>query len=221
MRTRKRSVLAVSALVLIASAIWGMARLGFWLMVEDPVQEPAPAIVVLSGEFPFRAMEAASIYRQGWAREIWLTHDAIDDERRPFIEGLGLPFVSQEAYNRAVLARRGVPPGAIRPLAEPVHNTVDELRAVAAELRRTGGRSVIVVTSKPHSRRVKLTWRVLVGNAPRLILRFAADEPYEPRWWRNTRDALAVSREAFGIANVLAGFPVLPDKRSQSRHDAE
>src|SRR6266542_6547568 len=40
-----------------------------WLVVQDPLG-PAPAIVVLNGYFPFRAVEAASLYQQGWAKEV-------------------------------------------------------------------------------------------------------------------------------------------------------
>jgi hypothetical protein len=48
-----------------------------------------------------------------------------------------------------------------------------------------------------------------VGDAPQAVVRYATDAPYDPaRSWRQTRDALAVSREVFGLMNVWAGFPV-------------
>jgi len=73
---------------------------------------------------------------------------------------------------------------------------------------------VIIVTSKAHSRRVRATWSAVVGNSPRAIIRYAEEEPYQAgRWWRNTRDALDVSREVFGLMNVWAGFPVQPDRQ--------
>jgi hypothetical protein len=31
-------------------------------------------------------------------------------------------------------------------------------------------------------------------------------------WWRHTGDAMAVSREIFGIANAWAGFPVKSER---------
>ena len=52
----------------------GASEIGRSLMVADPL-EPAKAIVVLSGRVPFRAMEAASIYRDGLAPEVWLTKE--------------------------------------------------------------------------------------------------------------------------------------------------
>jgi uncharacterized SAM-binding protein YcdF (DUF218 family) len=190
---------------------WGASGVGQWLMVEDPL-EPATAVVVLSGRVPFRAMEAASIYWQGLAPEVWLTKEVVRPEEQA-LGRLGVAVVREEAYNREVLERLGVKPEAIRVLAVGVWNTVDEMRLVAAELGRDGGDRVIIVTSKTHSRRVRATWAAMVGASPKAIIRYAREEPYDARrWWRNTRDALDVSREAFGLMNVWAGFPVRPDR---------
>jgi hypothetical protein len=64
----------VAALLVVIAVLlpWGASAIGQWLMVADPL-EPAKAIVVLSGRVPFRALEAASIYREGLAPEVWLT----------------------------------------------------------------------------------------------------------------------------------------------------
>jgi uncharacterized SAM-binding protein YcdF (DUF218 family) len=157
-------------------------------------------------------MEAASIYREGLAPQVWLTREVVRAEEQA-LDRLGVAVVRDEVYNRAVLERLGVKPEAIRVLAAGVRNTVDEVRLVAAELDRAGGDRVIIVTSKAHSRRVRATWAAIVGASPRAIIRYAREEPYDARgWWRNTRDALDVSREAFGLMNVWAGFPVQPDR---------
>ena len=191
---------------------WGARGLGQWLVVADPLAS-ARAIVVLSGRVPFRAIEAASIYRGGWAGEVWLTKEARTAEDLA-LDRLGVPVVRGDAFNRDVLERLGVPPGAIRLMSEGVQNTVDEVRLVAAELGRVGGDQVILVTSKAHSRRVRATWSAVVGSSPRAIVRYAEEEPYQAgSWWRNTRDALDVSREVFGLLNAWVGFPVQPDRQ--------
>ncbi len=189
----------------------GGSGIGQWLVVADPL-EPAKAIVVLSGRVPFRAMEAASIYREGLAPEVWLTKEVVHAEEQA-LGRLGVAVVRDEVYNREALERLGVKPEAIRLLGDGVWNTVDEVRLIARELARTGGDRVIIVTSKAHSRRVRATWAAIVGISPRAIVRYAREEPYGGRgWWRNTRDALDVSREVFGLMNVWAGFPVQPDR---------
>jgi uncharacterized SAM-binding protein YcdF (DUF218 family) len=180
-------------------------------MVEDPL-EPARAVVVLSGRAPFRAMEAAAIYRDGLAPEVWLTNEVRTAEEVA-LGRLGVAVVREEFYSRQTLERLGVKPEAIRLLGDGIWNTVDEVRLVAAELARTGGDRIIIVTSKAHSRRVRATWAAIVGTSPRAIVRYARQEPYGAgHWWRNTRDALDVSREVFGLLNVWAGFPVQPDR---------
>jgi uncharacterized SAM-binding protein YcdF (DUF218 family) len=192
--------------LLAALVVGGAGGLGRWLVVADRL-EPARAIVVLSGHLPFRAMEAAALYQEGWAPEVWVTRPA----REPMLAQLRVQVVGEDAYNREVLNRLGVPEGAIRPLDDEVVNTAQEILLVARELRKTGGERVILVTSKPHSRRVRATWRKLVGEAPHAIVRHARRDPYDPgHWWRHTSDALAVSREALGLINVWANFPVPP-----------
>jgi len=76
-------------------------RLGHWLMVADQL-ENAQAIVVLSGHLPVRAMEGASIYRQGWAPEVWITK-VLRPGRDSALAMLGVRITEEEIYNRQVL----------------------------------------------------------------------------------------------------------------------
>jgi hypothetical protein len=83
------------------------------------------------------------------------------------------------------------------------------VRTVARELKAAGGDRVILVTSKCHTRRVKTIWHTLVGTHPEAIVRYAPEDPFHTdHWWRNTADAMSVSREGFGLLNVWAGFPI-------------
>ena len=193
---------------------WCVSGIGRWLIVADPL-ERASAAVVLSGYVPFRAIEAATIYREGWVPEIWITRPSNPGEEAALAQ-LGLSnFSGDDSTNRAILQRLAVPPGAIRTLTPGARNTAEELRLVARELRRMGGERIIIVTSKSHSRRVRATWRAVVGDVPRAIVRYAESDPFDAnRWWDRTSDALAVSREVFGLMNVWAGFPVRPDQKN-------
>jgi len=184
---------------------------GRWLVVADRL-EPARAIVVLSGHVPFRAVWAATLYKEGLSSEVWVSRPVRTAEDMAMRE-LGLDISTEEESNQRVLERLGVPAGAIRVLDPGVLNTMEEVDLIARELRRAGGERVIVVTSGAHTRRVKATWRARVGNAPQLIVQHPVDEPFNAdHWWRRTRDALDVSREVFGLVNVWAGFPVRPDR---------
>jgi uncharacterized SAM-binding protein YcdF (DUF218 family) len=211
LRVRRTLLLVVILAVAAVLLFWGASGLGHWLVVADPL-EPSRAIVVLSGRVPIRAMEAASIYRAGWAPEVWLTKEARTPEELA-LGRLGIEIVRGEAYNRAVLERLGVPARAIRLLDDSVWNTTDEVRLVARELAAGSPGGVILVTSKTHSRRVRATWSAVVGASHRATVRYASEERFDDsQWWRHTRDALDVSREIFGLMNVWAGFPVQPDR---------
>lgn len=161
-------------------------------------------------------MEAASLYRAGWAPEVWITRSE-PGEREAALRKLGIEETAEEAYNREVLQRLGVPPGAIRVLPARVRNTAEEVDAIAVEVRHRGGRRVIVVASKPQTRRARATWRSLIGEQPSIIIRYPLEEPFDgTRWWRNTRDALAVTHELLGLINLWAGFPVRPPQPAKS-----
>ena len=212
-RSWRRAMVSVAflALVVVVFTI-GLNRLGHWLVVAEPLQN-ARAIVVLSGHLPFRAMEAATIYKAGWAPEIWLTRVS-RPAKEASLAGLGVHVVGEETYNQQILRRLGVPLGKIKILKKSVQNTLDEVRVVAQQLKYTGGQRVILVTSKSHTRRVRATWRSNVGQFPRAIIRYALADPFNPdRWWRHTRDALSVSREILGLMNVWTGFPLRPDRQ--------
>src|SRR5207245_11142832 len=103
-----------------------------------------------------------SIYRQGWAPEVWLTKEVRTAEESA-LDRLGVNVVRGETYNRQVLERLGVPTHAIRVLSDGVLNTVDAARLVAHELRDSSAERVILVTSKIHTRRVRATWSAIVG----------------------------------------------------------
>lgn len=76
----RRSKVAVLILAAAAVAVVLVFRsAGRWLVVQDPL-EPACAVVVLAGHLPFRAMEAAPIYKEGGAAEVWLTKGAVYEE---------------------------------------------------------------------------------------------------------------------------------------------
>jgi uncharacterized SAM-binding protein YcdF (DUF218 family) len=202
----------VFGLLFMAVLPWALNVLGRWLVVNDPIDK-ASAIVVLVGAMPFRAMEAGTLYRQGWAPAVWVTQEDRSPRDAALLR-LGIRPPHDHEYSREILVRLGVPSFAIRVLDPPILNTMQEVDLLASELRRTGGQRVILVTSKSHTRRVRATWSAMVGDSPAAIVRFATEDDYDPeRWWRRTGDVFAVSREALGLVNVWMGFPVRPDGR--------
>jgi uncharacterized SAM-binding protein YcdF (DUF218 family) len=192
--------------LLAATAFFTVGR---WLIVEDPLSH-ADVIVVLSGHLPERAVEAAQVYKAGYADQIWISPPISPVEE---LKAMNISFLGEDFYNEKVLIAQGIPPDAIRILDKPDANTEAEVRQTVEELHALNYHSVIIVTSKPHTRRVRTIWRKLVGSDPHMMVHYAQDDPYDgPHWWRHTADALDVVRETLGLLNAWAGFPLRPAK---------
>jgi uncharacterized SAM-binding protein YcdF (DUF218 family) len=202
-RFRRRLIVAGLLVTVIIAGVWIFLRVGTWLVVEDPLA-PAPVAVVLSGEMPARAREAAQIYRAGYAKKVWITRpdDATEEMRE-----MGIDYLGDTFYNQSVLLHLHVPIEATRVLEPAIINTQDEVRVISDQARAAGFHTVIIVTSKAHTRRVHAIWKKMVGSDPTLIVRYAQEDTFDPQhWWRHTADALQVVREVLGLANVWSGF---------------
>jgi uncharacterized SAM-binding protein YcdF (DUF218 family) len=204
-RVRRILLLLVCGMILFGAIAF--LEVGKWLVVEDSLTQ-SRAIAVLSGNMPLRAIEAAKLYRQGYAPEVWLTHST---EPGATLEEMGIPFAGEDSYNTRILIHEGVPPGAIRVLEPPIVNTADEIKVIASALSSEKDRTVIIVTTKAHTRRTQLLWRRLAAGRGRAIVRAASADSFEPdKWWRTSGDALDVVREVLGLINAWAGLPLRP-----------
>jgi uncharacterized SAM-binding protein YcdF (DUF218 family) len=205
--SRTWRILAIAACSFLAMAVAAFFGVGRWLTVEDPL-EKASAIAVLSGSMPLRAIEAAKLYREGYAPEVWLTHSTEPGET---LKKMGIPFAGEDFYDARILIREGVPEAAIHVLDPPIVNTVDEIRVIGKTLDAANDHTVIIVTTKVHTRRTRLLWRGLASGHGRAIVRAASTDPFDPgHWWRTTSDALDVVREVLGVLNAWAGLPLKP-----------
>jgi uncharacterized SAM-binding protein YcdF (DUF218 family) len=206
-RRNLRRALALVVLLTFAIGAIVFRHAGNWLVREDPLGK-ADVIVVLSGGMPYRANGAANIYKSGYAPEVWVSRP---EGPQQDLAPLGIHYVGEEEYNRDILIRQGVPDSAIEILPDIIINTQQEVNEISRDMRRTGKRAAIVVTSPEHTRRVKALWAKLAGDDLRLIVRAAPGDPFDPNhWWGDTRDALAVVREFLGLLNLWAGLPVRP-----------
>lgn len=196
----------LSLLVLLgATSLVALLGVGRWLVREDPLQQ-ATAIAILSGGIPTRALEAAQLYHEGYAKEIWLTHP---DTHANALKELGISYPSEDDFNMRVLRRAGVPFKAIHILESPIVNTAEELDVISEALKAKGGDKVIIVTNKAHTRRVHILWARYFGSRGEAITHGIPDDDYvADRWWRDPGSMTQVFHEVLGIANAWAGLPV-------------
>jgi len=210
----RRKTFEITALVvllaLVVAGVFAFRRAGRWLIREDALR-PADVIVVLSGGMPYRAEEAARIFHMGYAHEVWITHP-VNPARE--LAAMGIQFMGEDDYSREVLIHDGVPGADIRILPDTIIDTEQEVDEVARAMRQDRLNTVIIVTSPPHTRRVHVLWRDLAPRDLHALVRAAYQDRFDAsHWWRNTHDALSVTRETLGLLNAWAGLPVRPRAR--------
>jgi uncharacterized SAM-binding protein YcdF (DUF218 family) len=202
-----RTSIVAAIVAIIILGIFAFRGVGRWLVCNDALR-PADVIVVLSGGMPWRAEEAGRIFHLGYAREVWITHPQDPAQE---LAAIGIHYTGEDDYSREVLIHEGVPDGDIRILPDTIIDTEQEIDEVARDMRRNAVATAIIVTSPPHTRRVRLLWRKLAPRNLHAIVRAADEDPYDANhWWRNTRDAFSVTREMLGLLNAWAGLPVRP-----------
>src|ERR1700684_516796 len=202
-----RFVALIVALVVCVGGVLAFRGAGRWLVREDALG-PADVIVVLSGSMPARAEQAAVLFHSGYAHQIWVSQPVSPGAE---LEAMGIHYLGEEDFNRAVLIHEGVPEADVSIFRQPIVNTEQEIEEISAQMRREGKTSVMIVTSAQHTRRVRALWRKLAGDDLRLIVRAAPQDPFDAdHWWRDTHDALAVVREILGLLNGGTGLQVLP-----------
>jgi uncharacterized SAM-binding protein YcdF (DUF218 family) len=196
--------LLFAAAVLATGTLVGCC-LGAWLVAADPPAR-SDAIFVLDGLTPLRELEAAALFREGWAPRIVLAlpRSPIPEEVRRLA---GDPTPQERAAR--VLRRGDVPAGEIVHLDRPVENTLEELQVDFEYARARGFRRVIIVTSPYHTRRVRIIWNARFEREVPALVRPTRYEPVDPsRWWRSGHALEEVLHEAVGIVHFFIGTPI-------------
>jgi len=203
-RWRVWVLLLFAAAVLATGTLVGCC-LGAWLVVTDPLAR-SDAIFVLDGLTPLRELEAAALFREGWAPRIVLARarNLIPEEARRLA---GDPTPQERATR--VLMRHSVPDSAIVRLDRPVENTLGELTADFEYARARGFRRVIIVSSPYHLRRVRIIWNARFEREVRALVRPTRYEPADPtRWWRAGQSLEEALHETAGIVHFFIGTPI-------------
>ena len=165
---------------------------GRFLYVEDPLQ-PSDAILVFSGTFAERPLEAGELYRSGYAPLIVLTREVPDGGQR-WLARRGIAIPDRADAARDLLLRRGVPAGAVMIPAAANDSTADEASVFASLIHSHHWRCVIVVTSKMHTRRARMALKHAVNDGGVTVLVRASrfDDADPAQWWRRRADARAL-----------------------------
>ena len=173
----------VLAPILIIAALT-LPRLGPWLVVQDPLVK-SDAIVVLGGTRYERPLEAVDLYKEGWAPRIYLFRQVMDWGEAVLMERQ-IEYAREVDLQVDVMERIGVDRSHIG-ILDQADSTADEAAYLADLVSREKLRSVIIVTSKQHTRRARLVMRRrLDETGAQVIVRASRyDRSDVERWWAN------------------------------------
>lgn len=184
-------VLAVMAAVaavafLLATPI--LTLVGRQLVHADPLQR-SDAIVVLAPGVD-RVIEAADVYRQGYAPIVVLTMEPPDPAYQ-FLRDRGVTVEMDEERRIRILEALGVRRDAIVLLPTVVRSTSDEARVFARWVEGRPIASVILITSPAHTARSRLTFRRAVRDTSIAIRVHPSKlDRFRPESWWRSRDTL-------------------------------
>jgi uncharacterized SAM-binding protein YcdF (DUF218 family) len=190
-------------IVFFAAAIGAAVSLSYageWLSVGDRPQK-ADAILVLGGSFT-RPFQAAELYRQGFARQIYVSVPAREDQYR-LLDEAGVAFPREEDVVRQVLQKKGVPASAIEYLGKDLISTAAEAQAARA-LFGKGAPRLLLVTSPYHLRRARMTFSDALPAADIRVIATSYD-PSPLAWWKDQSAARNVLLELAKITFYKLG----------------
>ena len=205
-RSRLFRRLAFAGLAALALLILAFFRLGTFLAVNDPLMK-ADAILVLGGTLAERPLEAADLFKEGYAPLIVVTRGPADPAI-PRLRRLGIEIETEFDLNRRILLGVGVPEEALITPDRIHDNTAEEAQTLRELVDRHGWRRVIVVTSKFHLRRSGLAMgRALRGTRTEIIRRGSRHDESQPEaWWTRRRDIRWVASEAPKLVAYALGL---------------
>lgn len=199
MRARVVMIAAAMAIagVLLAAHEPVLLAIGDFLAVQDEL-EPADVIHVIAGPDD-RTDHAIQLYKQGYSNVIFFTGGWCD------IHGY---YHGQHGVERA--GAQGVDPQGLAADESPVTSTYDEAVVLKGFLARSPApvRSVIVVSDPYHMRRVRWTYRKVLGDEVRVELApvpFSATT-YGRRWWDDPAARKYVTTEYMKLVYYFARY---------------
>jgi uncharacterized SAM-binding protein YcdF (DUF218 family) len=187
----RKIFLAVLILALLAvlheKILTGMAS---FLVQEDIPQKSDAAVVLYTGVdiYP-RLIEAADLYKKSTIEKVVIYGNRKTEILRD-LESTGFEAPCKwYAYDLSVLIHLNVPKSHIMAIsAEDAYDTISEARLVGDTLINTGMKSVIITTSKFHSRRAHYIWSKMFKDRLDVYVAPARNDPFNPEsWWLEGR----------------------------------
>jgi hypothetical protein len=174
---------------------------GWTLVADDPLRAVDVIVIALDAR-DAGVVEAADLVRSGISHKVALFADVPDDVDRELAKR-GIGYDGRATRQTRLLRALGVDDVEQIPL--PIAGTEDEGRVFPGWCDERRFRSVIVVTSADHTRRLRRVFhRAMKGRETKVMVRRARYSEFDPdQWWRK-RDG--VRTEIVELEKLLLDF---------------
>ena len=202
-------VVFIFAILIAFSHEYLLKKTGQFLVYEHSPQK-ADVIVVLNGRDTERSLAAVDLYNQGFANLIVIAHGSKQPGSEEFWKRVGRNFDRKKFFQKTVEAM-GVPPHAFQMIGDGVTSTYDEAKVTKHFLTQNHYRSILLVTSKWHSRRAYLTFKTALKDiqGSRIMVYPSKYDAFDPqRWWKSQRDIEIVISEYLKLFLYLVTFRI-------------
>ncbi len=164
-----------------------LVEMGKFLVVKDQV-ERSELLVCLMGQPVERGLEAADLYHLGLTGKVFFAREALPDGFDALRER-GVDYPETYELLHELLLALGVPAKAIMLSEGLVDSTMDEALVVRSLAKRSGIKSIIVVTSPTHTRRALMAFRkALKGMEIKISIVPSSYSGFDPmNWWKEEK----------------------------------
>ncbi len=196
-------VLVILLAFFIFLSIFIVPNLGQWLVVTDELQE-SDMIVVLMGSVYDRILEAADLYDERYSDRIVLINSYIT--AKDIMINRGIKVYGNTLTSKMAVIDLGIPEEDVLILEGNSRSTQDEALTIREYIRNNREiESIILVTSKFHSRRAKQIFKKALSVLDREMDVYSSPSKYDSsnsnQWWRNREDFQWVIFEYLKLAN--------------------
>ena len=157
------------------------------IFIVDAQPQPSDAILLLSGGEAGRAWGAADLYQKKLAPYVLVTREPIGADVQE-LRAQGIELSTGFDFNLRILRGLGVPQDKIVQVQPYVMSTFDELTRVRELCEQRNWKSLLIVTSNYHTRRVRLTAGYIMGSAIKVIVIPSGHGGMNVAWWKTRED---------------------------------
>ena len=188
-----------------------LKQMGRFLIFEQSARK-ADVIVVLNGRDTERSLAAVDLYNNGYAKLIVMARGEKESGYDEFWKRVGRGFDRRIFFQRAIEVM-GIPENSFSLIGGGVTSTYEEAKVTKAFLGENGYKSILLITSKWHSKRAYLTFHSVLNRKDGIEITIVPSkyDTFNPEaWWKKEDDAESVFREYVRLIYYVVTFRISP-----------